>query len=251
MGLMYGSIRTLPFSLDNPANGVPVDMCVNALLACAWAVAEQRQSDVNNEALPPIYNFCLTSRNPLSWQRFFALAAKYGKLYPPVKAMWCLASTDNPRWYWHTMYKWTLHILPAALVDTVAWLTGRRSGMLRLYGRIHRGMEVMTDCWRLSQWEFGTEHLVELRAMLTARDRELFDFDVDSLDWEGYMRDYVLGVRKFLLKDSIETLPEARRRSSRLQWINFAMKFGAVSAVGWACYRGLERVIVLQKCPVM
>lgn len=251
MGIMCGAVRTLPFDLLAPANVVPVDMCANAVLACAWAVSTQQRRDPNAADDPPIYNFFVSPRNPLSWRQMFAYVVKYARLYPPAKALWCAAFTENPQRWWHAAYRWTLHTVPAALVDAVAWMCGRAGGMRRMYGRIDRGVAVLKDSWRIGHWVFGTERLMELRMeMLTARDRELFDFGIDAIDWDAYMRDYVLGMRRFMLKDLLATVEAARRRCWWFEWLNWAMKVVAAVGIGWGCYAGIERLWGQRGCRI-
>lgn len=45
-----------------------------------------------------------------------------------------------------------------------------------------------------------------------AKDQETpFPMDLSALDWADYFRDYVLGIRRYLLKEDEATLPEARK----------------------------------------
>lgn len=44
---------------------------------------------------------------------------------------------------------------------------------------------------------------------------QIFHFDVRNLQWEPYWRDYILGIRKFILKEEEESLPLARSKLKR------------------------------------
>jgi len=43
-------------------------------------------------------------------------------------------------------------------------------------------------------------------------DQQIFDCDVRSLDWPEYLKVYALGVRLFVLKEDLDTLPAAKRK---------------------------------------
>lgn len=65
----------------------------------------------------------------------------------------------------------------------------------------------------------------------------MFNFDVRSLDWNAYFKDYVLGVRKFVLKEDESTLPIARRNLTRRYYIGGALQlFSAIGAIQLLSY---------------
>ncbi len=46
---------------------------------------------------------------------------------------------------------------------------------------------------------------------MSVGDKVVFNFDVRQIDWESYLENYVFGVRNYILKEDISTLPLARR----------------------------------------
>ncbi len=50
-------------------------------------------------------------------------------------------------------------------------------------------------------------------------DKVLFNFDIRQLDWPNYWEDYVLGVRKYILKEEDSSLPKARRKLRRMYFL--------------------------------
>lgn len=41
-------------------------------------------------------------------------------------------------------------------------------------------------------------------------DREMFDFNLDNLDWESYLKHMVSGMRVYVIKDPMETVEKGR-----------------------------------------
>lgn len=43
-------------------------------------------------------------------------------------------------------------------------------------------------------------------------DREIFNFNIDNLDWESYLKHMIPGMRVYLVNDPMETLEEGRAK---------------------------------------
>lgn len=50
---------------------------------------------------------------------------------------------------------------------------------------------------------------------LNEHDEAIFYLNVAAINWHEYMEKYVLGVRRYLLKEDPSTLPKARMRLRR------------------------------------
>lgn len=42
-----------------------------------------------------------------------------------------------------------------------------------------------------------------------------FNFDIRQLDWDSYLFDYVMGIKRYILKDDLEKLQVARANLAR------------------------------------
>ena len=85
---------------------------------------------------------------------------------------------------------------------------------VRLYERAHRAIGCL-DFFTTHQWRFISENPIRLLDFLSEKDKQTFYFDVRQIDWSSYIETYVLGARRFILKDDPSTLPEARRNLNR------------------------------------
>jgi len=61
-------------------------------------------------------------------------------------------------------------------------------------------------------WLFHDNNVQSLLEQLTPEDRNIFYFDVKHLNWASYLERCVMGVRQYILKDDLSTLPQARKR---------------------------------------
>lgn len=76
------------------------------------------------------------------------------------------------------------------------------------------------EYFSMRQWDYQLDTINGLWTTLTPRDKELFFFDMGQLDWDIFLQHYFRGMRQYLLKDPIETIPEALVRWNRWVLIN-------------------------------
>lgn len=85
--------------------------------------------------------------------------------------------------------------------------------------RIIRRFKIMAqtgEFFALHQWNFASENLLGLQeAMEHPYDCEVFNVDITGLDWDSYIKKYILGIRKYILKDPIDTIPIAQKKLQR------------------------------------
>lgn len=86
--------------------------------------------------------------------------------------------------------------------------------MLQMYKKIHKFSDLLTNfCMR--GWQFSNKNTVGLWHKMNAADREIFPMSMSNVHWLSYMRTYIHGIRKYLLKDSDNTIEEARKKHRR------------------------------------
>lgn len=220
---------------------------MNGIVACSWDVAKRYNSRSNLGPNIPVYNYCTAPENALTWGDFTTKTTKYGLLYPTQKSIWYLCYTNNPNRIVHLLYILFLHYLPAVMIDAFAMVIGKKPryvfqravsfvcdlmfalhssspfSLLKTYKKIHRFMDVI-EYFSMRQWEFPMDNMNNLWAALTPRDQELFNFDISKLDWDVFLHHYYLGIRQYLLKDPMETIPAATARYKRLYWLHQTVK---------------------------
>lgn len=52
----------------------------------------------------------------------------------------------------------------------------------------------------LNEWKFSDDNIRSLLKTMSPVDKEIFNFDVKTINWETCIEDYILGARKYLLK---------------------------------------------------
>lgn len=86
--------------------------------------------------------------------------------------------------------------------------------MLKIYKKIHKFMDVL-NYFSIHEWKFSNDNIKELLNKMTEEDRENFACDITDIDWDQYFRTYIRGIRMYLIKDPLDTLPKARIKWQR------------------------------------
>ncbi|XP_003243174.1 fatty acyl-CoA reductase wat isoform X1 [Acyrthosiphon pisum] len=229
-----GLMRCMLADSDLMADIVPGDFVSNAVVASAWDIhnqwKEHKNSNCEVEAdglnkeqfVPPIYNVVSSRSNPLTWGEFSVFNKKYGCHIPSVKAIWPFMLRLTKNHYEFTILCFLLHTLPAYIIDSLAKLTGRKPQLIDGYKKIHKFIEVIAY-FALQSWTFHDNNTKSLIKKLSKLDQSLFKFDMNKLDWNEYFKKHVVGIRLYIVKDPMETVPVALKRNKKLFMIHYTL----------------------------
>ncbi|KAK0180733.1 hypothetical protein PV327_003087 [Microctonus hyperodae] len=218
-GAGTGLLRSLHCDGSVHANVVPGDMVVNAIIATAWDVAKVHKDKIEEI---PIYNY-VSQDNPITYDELKIMSAKYGINYPTVRAIWYYSFRNNKHKLIHLLYVYFLHLLPALLIDAATLCIGKRPKLLKIYKKIHRFSDVL-NYFSTKQWMFGNSRMNSLINRLHQKDKEIFFCNIKDLVWDTYFQTYLRGIRVYLIKDPLETLPEARVKWQKMYWMHQIVK---------------------------
>ena len=75
------------------------------------------------------------------------------------------------------------------------------------------------------KFDFEHNNVPKLYESLDERDKKLFNFNIQQLDWKKYVQDNVKGVRVILMKDPLSTIPEAKKRQKMFKIVHHAILY--------------------------
>ncbi|XP_075221350.1 fatty acyl-CoA reductase wat-like [Lycorma delicatula] len=214
---MTGIMRIVECNPDKKADLIPADMVANAVIASAWRLGSRNEEKATAE--PLIYNVVSSSQNPIKWSQFFKMAN--GSFPSTIFAIWypfILLEKNKSK---VRILKFICHYLPALIIDAIANVFRKQSGLLKISKKINKFMDVISY-FSLRQWEFSDNNTQDLWHSLDERDKEIFPFNSKDLKWEKYINIYVRGIRQYLIKDDLSTIPEGIKRLQRLFWLHCA-----------------------------
>lgn len=83
---------------------------------------------------------------------------------------------------------------------------------------------------------------------MTDVDRKLFPADSRNFDWYKFIYPYFAGLRRFVLRDPIETYPQSKAKLRKLKFIHYTIKYSFISIVMLLLYVLLLKYIVPMLC---
>ncbi|KAI2806857.1 hypothetical protein BLOT_008816 [Blomia tropicalis] len=128
-----------------------------------------------------------------------------------------------------TMNEWTYRCDNLLLLDrNVSQSYARKRYMLKESSTMAKSIE--TD--KLDQPAFSY-YQVNSKSSTFSDDQHPFPMDIGQLDWEQYFENYVLGIRKYLLKENPDTIPEARKTLLMLKMVTSIGKLAIGSTIAY------------------
>jgi alcohol-forming fatty acyl-CoA reductase len=86
--------------------------------------------------------------------------------------------------------------------------------MIKVQDKLAKSVECL-EYFTTHQWKFHGDNVLSLLDALDEKDRQHFQFDVRTIQWEDYVEKYVLGFRQFLFKQSPSSLEASRKRMTK------------------------------------
>lgn len=97
--------------------------------------------------------------------------------------------------------------------------------MLRICRKFSKAAKI-GEFFALHEWNFQTSSFCCLiDAVKRADDGKNFEVDMrkeNGFDWEAHVKAYMLGIRQYVLKDDLASLPRARAKLNRWDWEKIA-----------------------------
>lgn len=212
--------------------------------------AQRRRDRLVEKELPeeladiPVFHCTSGSENPITWGQVQMLIIAALAVFPSISTYRypCGSFTNNTKLDY--FYRLTLHYFPGYVVDFITRLLGGKPVMIKIFRKFDKAANVL-KAFTSKQWRFDYENrLYLMEELMSEEDRRLFDCDIKLLDWRQFCLDYVMGVRKFLLKEPLDNLAQARKNLRFVYYRNlsFQVAFFASSAYWLASTFGLLSV---------
>ncbi|XP_015788751.1 putative fatty acyl-CoA reductase CG5065 [Tetranychus urticae] len=209
-----GILRTMLIDSKATADLIPVDTVINLMITVAWYTATRQQNNIM------IYNCTSGLLNPITWGDIERIAFPILLKYPSSEMFRYPGGYFKNNKLANEISVFFEHFIPSYLADFLSALTGGQRGkMVKIYEKLHRASKAL-EFFTTRQWRFKVDNVLMLCDQLRGVDKQLFHFDIRDLHWPTYWEDYILGIRKYVLKEENSTLPSARKNLQRLYYLN-------------------------------
>uniref|UniRef100_A0A914I2E4 Fatty acyl-CoA reductase n=1 Tax=Globodera rostochiensis TaxID=31243 RepID=A0A914I2E4_GLORO len=186
------------------ADIIPVDIVASMLI-----VAAAYRSQMGQCKEVPVFHCTTGQLNPLLWERIVIYSEQFFSAFP-FDECYRIPSTklsSNRNLLLAKFY--VKHMSTAYAFDAAYRLLGKEEKFVRIYRKIWRMMEVL-HYFTSRGWIFESDNALAMWENLSEEDKKLYCFDVRKLDWGNYLFDYLMGVKIYLLKESLDDVPKAQ-----------------------------------------
>ncbi|CAD6995096.1 unnamed protein product, partial [Ceratitis capitata] len=237
-----GVLRVMMMKSHHRAHLVPADCCASLMLAIGWETANSTQRQKLDMA-PPIYNYANDDENPLNWKQYMTAIADFGDQVALTKMLWFpFLITVGQKWLYYVL-TFFYHTIPGYLIDFVLVLKGKKKRLTKLYRSIHRQTGAM-EYFIITEFKFTMDNTKALWNSLSAKDKEIFNFDLRLINWKEYLQYSLWGMRLYLGREGPDTLPRAQIMHRRFKILHYFVQVvfcGLFISLLWAI---LKRVLL-------
>ncbi|KAK5637931.1 hypothetical protein RI129_012226 [Pyrocoelia pectoralis] len=216
------------------AEFIPVNFVVNHAIVAGWMIGTRKDE---KDAIP-IFNCVSGQENPISWGGQNKLLQKSDAIFPTSKKIFyrfMVYSTNS-----FILQLIELVYLPIIyLINLTNLFHGKTHTILKIHRKMKKFCKVV-EFATTTQWDFKDRNTQSLWKSLSKEDQAIFNFDVNSIDWEKYSRQVISGVRVNVLQDDFSTLEEARRKNRLLQIFHYLLIFGYFTLFLFVLYKSLR-----------
>ncbi|XP_048269876.1 fatty acyl-CoA reductase 1-like isoform X3 [Bombus terrestris] len=203
---------------------VPVDFVVDMIICTAWHVTLHRDHEVK------VYN-CTSNAYPFKFGPLIDAMVKCNIDTPLNDTLWypgCLVVANK---YIYNVLSVIPRVFPAFVIDIFLKLRRGKPIMMKLLKNGNKLLASITH-FTTNEWTFQRDNCSDLaRKVKMLHDSDMVKLDLRDMNWEKYIAIYLMGIRKFILKQEFQ--PTARQRLSRLYWIHQITKISGIISLLW------------------
>ena len=227
-----GILHTAYAKHDKRPDWIPVDIAINLMCVLAWRIGTQTIVP-NTPRVIPIYNCTSGSTSSLLyWPELQSIGIKMLRKHPMEHKIWYPSTKINHYRIVDRLCRVFLHWIPAYCVDAFFYVLGKKHySLVKITEKMTSAMDTV-EYFVSREWSWNTQNVTNLHNMLSYEDHFRYNFSTkDFKDWDGYIEQYALGIRKFLMKSDPSTLESCRKNMWKFYAVHSTFKICALFMV--------------------
>ncbi|EDV94977.1 putative fatty acyl-CoA reductase CG5065 [Drosophila grimshawi] len=241
VGAARGVIRSMHCNPDYKSTVIPVDKAINGMILCGYqcgkVAAESQTTDKQSNV--QFCNLCIPSKTLMSWGESIEMGRRFIYIAPLSLALWYPGGSIKQNYYHHLFCVIFYHYLPAYFIDFWMLVFGQKPFLVNVQRKVSMGLKLL-QYYTTKDWDFRTERFLEMWNKLNRTDQDIFDTSVSQVNWELYISNYILGVRRYIIGESDDTLPHARKVLRRQYILDLVSKILFFTLIFWFLWTHLD-----------
>lgn len=144
------------------------------------------------------------------------------KIYPSNNMIWMPTVQIMPIFCLYKILFFFYHLLPAFFIDIILRIIGLKYRLMKIYGKIFHANNLY-EIFAQYIWKFSDDNLQELYSKMNEKDLKDFPCISTEDEVEEMIVNAMNGIRKYVLKESDDDLPAARRRLKLFQVAHYVL----------------------------
>ncbi|XP_026331129.1 putative fatty acyl-CoA reductase CG5065 [Hyposmocoma kahamanoa] len=213
------------------ADFIPVDVLASGIMIGIWDFATAKTVT--------LANFTSSSEVQVTWDELLDIGRKILNKIPLNGAVWYPDGGLTSSRLYHNFRVVFFHWLPAIIVDTILFLLRFEPVLIRVQRRLTKGRELF-EFYTNSQWYFKSDFGQLVRMRLNARELKEYKVDTTDANIPKYLEECAMVARRYLLKQSDDTLPAARRHLRILYVVDRLCKTIFACLLMWLIFKSFS-----------
>ncbi|XP_077284073.1 putative fatty acyl-CoA reductase CG5065 [Arctopsyche grandis] len=205
---------------------IPVDFAIKGMIVATWKYAA---IEPTIQPVVPVINCSSANVKGVTYHEIISIGLSYVKEMPLNNILWVPGGGFTRFKTLHIMKTILFHLLPAFLVDIGLKLSGNKPMLWRLQRRVYVASNALLY-YIINEWLFKNDRFLSLRSSLCSQDYKEFNYALEEIDTHEFFKNSVIGARRYLLKESDDTIPQARIHYNRMYYLDRTIK-----AIFWIC----------------
>uniref|UniRef100_A0A1B0BQB9 Fatty acyl-CoA reductase n=1 Tax=Glossina palpalis gambiensis TaxID=67801 RepID=A0A1B0BQB9_9MUSC len=226
IGAARGVIRSMHCNPDYASTVIPVDKAINGMIVAAYNRAHSETDCIE------FSNLCGSNKGLISWGESIETGKRLFYQTPLSLALWYPDGSIKKNYYLHLICVIFFHYLPAYIIDFLLLLFARKPFLVKVQNKISTGLKLL-QYYTTKDWTFKNDNFRQQYNELNRIDQHIFNMDVTYINWEQYIRDYIRGVRTYIMGESEASIPYAKKNLRRLYILDRLTTYGFYAIIFW------------------
>jgi len=205
-----GVLRSMLGNHNAIADLIPVDICVNLMIAVAWFTAKKKSQKI------VVFNNTSGQINKFTWGMFEMYARAAFDANPFENPLFI----PNPKftsnrlvYYGRVLFE---QLIPAYTLDFFLKIFQKKTLFVKIQKKVKKAVKIL-EFFTNRQWEFTNDNISMLLNELSETDNKLFNFDITELNWKSYIEQYCIGTKIHLMKEDITRVAACRYKIIKMK----------------------------------
>ncbi|XP_031619645.1 putative fatty acyl-CoA reductase CG5065 [Contarinia nasturtii] len=205
IGAGKGVLRSMYCNSSSYGDYLPVDYAVNGIMVSSWNFVYNKDYDRR------VYHLVSSAEIKVSWKELIDCGRWIicNKL-PLNGVVWYPGGSMKSNRLHHNICCILFHWIPAILIDCLLFCLRYPPVLCRVQRRIQKGFDVF-EYYANNQWDFDNSNVLYMRTIINEIEAKRYAIEDKQIDMYEYFEHCIHAARLYILKESDETIPAARR----------------------------------------